>query len=196
MAVIRLAVPADAAALAGLAERTFRDTFAADNTPEDMAEHVAQAYSPARQARELSDPEITTLVAEAPAGELMAYAQLRGGAAPASVTGPAPVEIWRFYVDRPYHGQGLAKQLMAAVLEAAARRGAATLWLGVWERNPRAQAFYRKCGFVDVGAHIFVLGSDRQTDILMARPLAGAGAAGDEGERENRKGTGAQEGEK
>jgi ribosomal protein S18 acetylase RimI-like enzyme len=65
---------------------------------------------------------------------------------------------------------------MTAVLEAAVRRGAATLWLGVWERNPRAQAFYRKYGFVDVGAHTFILGSDHQIDRLMARPLAGAGA--------------------
>lgn len=171
MAVIRLAVPADAAALAALAERTFRDTYAADNTPADMAAYVAQAYSPAHQARELADPAITTLVAAGPTGEFMAYAQVRRGAAPASVTGPAPVELWRFYVDRVHHGQGLAHQLMAAVLETAARRGAATLWLGVWERNARALAFYRKHGFVEVGAHTFVLGADQQADRLMARPL-------------------------
>lgn len=173
---LRLAVAADAAALAALAERTFRDTFAADNTPADMEAHVAQAYAPAHQAREISDPAITTLVVEGPAGELLAFAQLRSGTAPASVTGPAPVELWRFYVDAPHHGKGLAQRLMAAVLETAARGGAATLWLGVWERNLRAQAFYRKFGFVDVGAHIFVVGSDRQTDRLMARPLDGAGA--------------------
>ena len=174
--MIRLAVPGDAAALATLAERTFRDTFAAENAPADMAEYVARTYSPAHQARELADPALTTLLAVGPAEELMAYAQLRDGAVPASVTGPAPVELWRFYVDGAYHGQGLAQQLMAAVLEAAGRRGAATLFLGVWERNQRAQAFYRKCGFVDVGAHIFMLGRDRQTDRLMARPLVGAGA--------------------
>jgi ribosomal protein S18 acetylase RimI-like enzyme len=172
MAMIRLALPADAAALTALAERTFRDTFAAENTPADIAAHVAQSCSPAHQARELADPAFTTLVAVGPVGELTAFAQLRDGAAPASVTGPAPVELLRFYVDSVHHGQGLAQQLMTAVLEAAARRGAATLWLGVWERNPRAQAFYRKYGFVDVGAHTFILGSDPQTDRLMARPLA------------------------
>ena len=177
MTRIRLALPTDAAALAALAERTFRDTFAVDNTPEDMAAHVAQSYSPDHQARELSDPARTTFVAEGPSGELTAYAQLRAGAAPACVTGPAPLELCHFYVERAHHGQGLAQQLMTAVLESAARRGAATLWLGVWERNPRAQAFYRKYGFVDVGAHTFVLGSDHQTDRLMARPLVGPGAA-------------------
>ena len=174
--MIRLAVPADAAALAALAERTFRDTFAADNTPADMAAHVAESYSPAHQARELCNPALTTFVAVGPTGELTAYAQLRDGRAPASVTGSAPVELLRFYVDSAHHGQGLAQQLMTTVLEAAVRRGAATLWLGVWERNPRAQAFYRKYGFVDVGSHTFVVGSDPQTDRLMARPLAGAGA--------------------
>ena len=174
--MIRLAVPADAAALAALAERTFRDTFADDNTPADMAAHVEQAYSPAHQARELRDPALATFVVVGPTGELTAYAQLRDGAAPASVTGPAPVELLRFYVDRAHHGQGLAQQLMTTVLEAAVQRGAATLWLGVWERNPRAQAFYRKYGFVDVGSHTFVVGSDPQTDRLMARPLVGASA--------------------
>ncbi len=174
--MIRLAIPEDVAPLAALAERTFRDTFAADNTPEDMAAHVAQNYSPAHQARELVDAALITLVSVSPTGELMAYAQLHDCAAPACVTGPAPLELQRFYVDAAYHGKGLAQELMTAVLEAAARRGAATLWLGVWERNPRAQAFYRKYGFVDVGAHTFVVGSDPQTDRLMARSLAGVSA--------------------
>jgi len=177
MTRIRLALPADAAALAALAERTFRATFAVDNTPADMEAHVAQSYSPAHQARELSEPARTTFVAEGPSGALAAYAQLRAGAAPACVTGPAPMELCHFYVESADHGRGLAQELMAAVLEAAAQEGAATLWLGVWERNPRAMAFYRKYGFVDVGAHTFVLGSDPQTDRLMARSLVNAGAA-------------------
>lgn len=174
---IRLAVPEDAAPLAALAERTFRDTFAAANTPEDMNAHIAQSYSPAHQARELIDPAYTTLVSVSPTGELTAYAQLRDCAAPACVTGPAPLELGRFFVAAAHHGKGLAHELMTAVLEAAVRRGAATLWLGVWEHNPRAQAFYRKFGFVDVGAHTFFLGSDPQTDRLMARSLVDGSAA-------------------
>lgn len=169
--MIRLAVPEDAAALAALAERTFRDTFAADNTPEDMTAHIAQSYSPVHQARELGDPAVTTLVSTDSTGALTAYAQLRDCTAPACVTGPAPLELGRFFVAADHHGKGVAQELMAAVLEAAVRRGAATLWLGVWEHNPRAQAFYRKFGFVDVGAHTFVLGSDPQIDRLMARSL-------------------------
>lgn len=166
---IRAAVPADSAALAALGERTFRDTFAADNTPENIAAHLAATYSPARQAAELADPRRTTLVAATPAGELIGFVQLFAGEAPAAVTGPAPVEILRLYVDRGYHGRGVAHRLMTAAVEAAAARGAGTLWLGVWERNPRAIAFYRKWGFEDVGSHEFLLGSDRQTDRLMVR---------------------------
>ena len=84
---------------------------------------------------------------------------------------PEPLELWRFYVDKVHHGRGIARQMMEAVIDVARERGAATLWLGVWEHNTRAQAFYRKSGFVVVGSHTFVLGADVQTDCLMARSL-------------------------
>ena len=169
----RAAIPADAPALAALGERTFRDTFGADNTPANLAHHIAGTYGPARQAAELADPDRTTLVAATAAGTLIGFAQLRAGAAPPCVTGVAPLELLRLYVDRAYHGRGVAQALMAATLDAAAARGATTIWLGVWERNPRAIAFYTKWGFHDVGSHEFVLGSDRQTDRVMVRPVAG-----------------------
>ena len=75
----------------------------------------------------------------------------------------------RFYVDKPWHGQGLARSLMDAAEKAARARGAREFWLGVWERNERAQAFYRKCGFRKVGTQIFVVGTDPQTDNVMLR---------------------------
>lgn len=167
---IRRAVPADAAPLADLAARTFRDTFEADNKPEDMTEHVAKSYSPAQQLAEITSPDVTTLLATS--GGPVAFAQLRPGKAPTCVTSSQTVELWRFYVDKAWHGRGIAKQLMQAVLEEAAAAGATTLWLGVWERNPRAIAFYRKFGFEDVGAHEFHLGADVQTDRIMVRNLA------------------------
>ena len=170
--IIRRGEPTDAAALAALAERTFRETFAADNTPADMAEHCAASYSTTIQRNELADPQVDTLVCVAADGQLIAYAQLRQGAPPA-VTGRAPIELWRFYVDAAHHGRGLAQRLMAEVLATARARSAETLWLGVWERNLRAQSFYRKAGFVDVGAHEFRVGQDVQTDRLMALRLTG-----------------------
>jgi len=170
LTTIRRASPGDAAALAALAARTFREAFESYNTPENMALYLASNYGPARQAAELQDGRIVTLVAEAP-DELAGYAQLRDSPAPACVIGPSPVELWRFYVDRAWHGQGLAQALMAASLEAAAARGAGTIWLAVWERNHRAVAFYRKCGFEVGGEKEFMLGNDRQSDRVMTRSL-------------------------
>ena len=167
---VRPGEPADAAWLAALAERTFRETYSAHNTPEDMEQYVAGHFGPARQETELRDPAITTLVAEVD-GRPAGYAQLARTEPPRVVTGAAPLEVLRFYVDRPWHGQGVAQILMTAAGDTARGAGAHTLWLGVWERNERAIAFYRKSGFVDVGTQIFVLGADHQRDFVLARPL-------------------------
>jgi GNAT superfamily N-acetyltransferase len=164
---IRLAVPEDAAPLAALGRRTFFDTFANDTAADDMRLHLAASYGVDLQRAEIEDRHLRTLVVEAD-GALAAYAQVRHGhPPPACVTGPKPVELARFYVDRPWIGRGIAQRLMAAVREEAEALGGETLWLGVWERNFRAMAFYGKCGFVDVGSHPYVVGNDPQTDRLM-----------------------------
>jgi diamine N-acetyltransferase len=170
-ATLRRALSSDAARLAGFGARTFSDSFAVDNTPEDMALYLAKTYGVEQQAAELGNPAMTTIVAEAD-GEFVGYAQLRAGPAPDSVGGGAPLELLRFYVDRPWQGRGLARALMSAVEAEASRRGADVVWLAVWECNERAKAFYGKCGFTDVGSKVFVLGTDRQTDRVMARPVA------------------------
>ena len=174
---VRRGAASDAGALAGFAERTFRDAFAADNHPGNLEQYVSRVYGPDQQTRELRDPRIVTLLLE-DAGILAGYAQLRRGSPPACVVGPVPLELWRFYVDRSWRGTGAAQVLMAAVDETAIGQGAGTLWLGVWERNARAQAFYRKCGFVDVGSQPFMLGQDQQTDRVMARELLAARSIG------------------
>jgi ribosomal protein S18 acetylase RimI-like enzyme len=167
---IRTATHTDAAALARFGARTFRETFEPDNRPEDVTAYVEAAYSEERQRAELDDPARATLMAESSVG-LAAYAQIRVSDPPDCVSGPAPIELLRFYVDRPWHGRGIAHTLMAAVVTAATERGARTLWLGVWEHNARAIAFYRKHRFRDVGSHEFVLGTDHQTDRIMVLPL-------------------------
>jgi GNAT superfamily N-acetyltransferase len=167
---IRQAVPADAVVLADLARQTFFDTFAATNNPADMALHLERAYGAAQQGAELADAGITTLVTEHD-GMAIAYAQIRDHHVPACVTGPAAIELWRFYVRQGWHGRGVAQALMDRVKAEARRRGAQTLWLGVWERNDRARAFYAKCGFADVGEHVFLFGADPQTDRVMTTTL-------------------------
>jgi diamine N-acetyltransferase len=167
MTTIRPATLDDAEALAAFAEQTFRETFAADNDPGDLDTYCADAFSVAAQRANLQDAAIETLLVQ-DHGVLTAYAQLRDGGPP-EIPGPAPIELWRFYVARAHHGRGIAQALMQAVVRSAAARGGRTLWLGVWERNHRAIAFYARQGFVDVGAHEFVLGKDVQVDRLMAR---------------------------
>jgi ribosomal protein S18 acetylase RimI-like enzyme len=167
---IRHATDADASAVAAFAQRTFVETFAADNTPEDMAAQVAKSFGPPIQLGEIRDPDVITLLAEL-GPQLTGFAQVRRGPPPPCVNGPSPVELQRFYVDRPFHGRGIAQALMRAVDDVARQLGGRTLWLGVWERNARAIAFYAKCGFVDVGEHPFLFGTDEQTDRVMARPV-------------------------
>ena len=160
----------DAAALAGFAARTFAETFADDTSAADMRAHVSHTYGVVQQTAELTSPAVLTLLAEAD-GRLVGYAQVRRGPAPPCVQPADAIELHRFYVDTPAHGTGVAQRLMAAVYEAAWAKGAGHLWLGVWERNMRAIRFYTKCGFVDVGSHDFVLGTDRQTDRVMVAPV-------------------------
>lgn len=169
---IRRAQVADAMALAEFGARTFFETFAADNTPENMSQHLASAWRPELQRAEIEDPQIDTLIAVDGGEELAGFAQLHARPAPACVSGQQPLELKRFYVDRPWQGRGLARDLMAAVEHAARARGARELWLGVWERNPRAQAFYVKCGFRKVGKQVFVVGTDPQTDDVMLKEIA------------------------
>lgn len=174
---IRPATIADAARLSRFAAAAFRDAFERDNTPEDMARYLAETFTPDRQAAEIADPAGVVLLAESVAAsgagspELLGYAHLVSGPAPRSVIGQSPIELSRFYVSRALHGKGVAQTLMDATLGAARARGADVVWLGVWERNSRAVAFYRKYGFDRVGEQVFMLGADRQNDWVLARGL-------------------------
>jgi diamine N-acetyltransferase len=168
MMEIRTATPADAARLTDFGRRTFHETFAAENTLEDMHAYLSDAFTVSRQLAEIEDAQTTTLLAERDAA-LVGYAQLRAGEPPECVPDRTAIELVRFYVDRAWHGGGHAQTLMRAV-EGAAAAQARTIWLGVWERNRRAIRFYVKCGFLDVGSHLFQLGRDRQTDRIMWQP--------------------------
>ncbi len=174
--VVRRGEAADAPALAEFAARTFAEAFGPANRPENMEAHLASAYGVAQQGRELADPKCITVLIQA-GDSLVAYAQVRRGPPPAYVVGEEPVELHRFYVDRPWHGQGVAQCLMEAVHGAARDLGGQTLWLGVWERNPRAIAFYLKSGWRDTGATTFCVGPDRQTDRVMVTPVAPPGVS-------------------
>jgi diamine N-acetyltransferase len=145
MEIIRYASPDDAAALSALEARTFRDTYAAFNTPENMAAHLAATFSPDRQREEIETPG-SFIVLTQQEEVLIAYAHVVRAIVPPQVGDAHALEIKRFYVDRAWHGCGVAQRLMNKTIVSAAERGAATVWLTVWNQNPRAIAFYRKVG--------------------------------------------------
>ena len=93
------------------------------------------------------------------------------GSAPASIALANPAELARIYADAEYHGRGIGVALLETCIREARGSGAETLWLGVWEKNPRAIAFYRREGFSEVGEHTFKVGEDHQRDVIMTRPL-------------------------
>lgn len=168
---LRVATTSDAALLARLGASAFRDTFAAENTPSDMALYLADAFGEHVQRAELADPRHVVFLAER-AGEAIGYAMLRAGGAPDVVRGFGPIEIARLYAIQRLIGAGIGAALMQHCLRESAARGHDTVWLGVWEHNARAMAFYRRWGFEDVGSQTFMLGRDRQTDRVMMRPVA------------------------
>jgi ribosomal protein S18 acetylase RimI-like enzyme len=171
MPSIRHATARDARELAHLGERTFREAFGPMNSAENIDHHTRERYGEAIQVEEIAHPDITTVVCEAD-GTLIGFAQLRWEAAPPCVTAQHPGEIQRLYVASEWHGRGIAQQLMEAALGLMQARGCDAAWLGVWEHNPRAIAFYRKYGFAEVGDLPFSLGDDDQRDLVMALPLS------------------------
>jgi diamine N-acetyltransferase len=167
VATLRRAVPDDAPSLAVLAERTFRDAFGARNSPENMDLHCARYFAPEFQRREIEDPGLVTTLA-AVDGALAGFTQLRLSRTHGSVAARRPSELARIYVEAGWHGRGVARALMQDAIATAAGAGADVLWLGVWEHNPKAMAFYRKFGLEVVGTHPFLLGSERQRDLVMS----------------------------
>ena len=151
----RRAVSSDAIALADFAARIFVTTFGPLNKAEDIDAYLSRTYGADLQRREIEDRNIVTLLIEDGA-TLIAFAQLR--------LERDAIEIARFYVDEAWHGRGIARQLMDGCIDVARSSRVPRIWLGVWEKNARAIAFYAKCGFRDIGSHPFLLGSDLQTD--------------------------------
>jgi ribosomal protein S18 acetylase RimI-like enzyme len=164
---LRRAIAADAPSLAVLAERTFRDAFGARNSPENMDLYCARVFGAGIQLGEIEDRGLVTTIAEAE-NRMIGFSQLRPLHAHASVVAARPAELNRLYVVPEWHGRGVANELMQDALDTAAREGCDVLWLGVWEHNPKAMAFYRKFGLEIVGTHAFMLGQDRQRDLVMS----------------------------
>jgi len=167
---IRYGTIEDAKMLSELGARTFYDTFAKDNTPENMDAYLKKSFSPEIQFNELSQPDVIFLIAESE-GIATGYAQLILDSKRESLKGIKPLEIRRIYATQEYLGKGIGKELMKAAIHEARERGCNRIWLDVWEKNPRAINFYKKWGFQEVGNQTFKLGDDLQNDFIMELEL-------------------------
>lgn len=161
----------DVSILRGIARDTFIETFSEANKAEDMERYLTENFSEEQLARELSNPDSFFYVAEVN-GHVVGYLKLNTAHAQTEPQAADALEIERIYVLSNYHGGGVGQALYHHAMSVAEDRKASYVWLGVWEHNHRALRFYEKNGFTAFGTHIFQLGNDQQTDILMQKSVA------------------------
>lgn len=155
-------------ALLALAIRTFVDTYAIYNTPENLQLYLDTNFTPETMAKELSEKGSTYLVGFEE-DTMIAFAKIR--TVDTILEDSEAAEIQRIYVDKSYHSKGLGSVMMKACIDFAKQQGFKKMGLGVWENNPKAIAFYTKWGFENVGVHTFVLGSEEQRDFILLKNI-------------------------
>jgi ribosomal protein S18 acetylase RimI-like enzyme len=153
-----------------LASSTFYESFASMNTAADMKKYMDESFSVEKMSDQLNDPFSEWYIAkmdQQPVG----YLKLNFGSSQTELKDIHAVEIERIYVLKAFHGKKIGQQLFDTALTIAQNKNAPYLWLGVWEHNQSALAFYTKNGLVPFDKHLFMLGEDKQTDVLMKREL-------------------------
>lgn len=149
-----------------ISKETFIETFAASNTAEDMEKYLATSFSVEKLTDELNNVNSFFYFALADK-KVIGYLKLNIGTAQTELLDNNALEIERIYVLKDFFGQKIGQILYEKAIDIAKNRKVSFVWLGVWERNTRAIAFYQKNGFVAIGKHIFKLGDDEQTDFIM-----------------------------
>lgn len=163
--------PGAVARLQQVGRRTFADTFADNNDPQELARYLEESFSEAQIQRELEHPDSFFYLLEGE-GRDLGYLKLNLlGAFSDQVNLSGALELQRIYLLPAAQGRGAGRLLMAKAREVARQHGCARIWLGVWERNERAIAFYHKLGFAEFGRHTFMFGAEAQTDLLMCLEL-------------------------
>ena len=157
--------------LRDLAEETFLETFSGQNTPDNISAYVARAFEIGAVRAEYENAQSSFHFARSGPG-LAGYLKLNTGSAQTEQELENAMEIERIYARRACQGRGVGKRLMATALEAAQAAGVDWIWLGVWEHNQKAIAFYEHQGFVPFGRHSFRMGDEVQIDIMMKKKIA------------------------
>jgi len=153
-----------------LSLQTFIETFAKDNSVENMQAYLDEAFAPGKLEKEFRHPE--TAFYFALSGDLpVGYLKLQWGKAQSERMKGQSLEIERIYVLMSQYGKQAGPTLLEKAIAVAAEKGSEYIWLGVWEANARAIRFYEKNGFEVFSKHNFRLGQETQTDLLMKRML-------------------------
>ena len=163
---IRKATLNDVDQVLKISRQTFSETFSADNSADDMKKYLDENFSIDKLANELNNKNsefyFTTLD-----NIVIGYLKLNFGEAQTELKDSKTLEIERIYVLKEYHGKSVGQILYEQAIQVAKQKEAEYIWLGVWEENLKAINFYKKNGFTEFDRHIFKLGNDEQTDIMM-----------------------------
>ncbi|MEK3822983.1 GNAT family N-acetyltransferase [Cytobacillus sp. FSL W8-0315] len=160
----------DLSRLQEISYETFNETFKEQNSPENMEAYLEKAFNRKQLETELSQRSSQFYFVEID-GETAGYLKVNTDEAQTEEMGDEALEIERIYIRSPFQKQGLGKYLFNKALEVAMKQNKKKIWLGVWEKNEKAIAFYKKMGFVQTGAHSFYMGDEEQTDFIMAKIL-------------------------
>jgi len=158
----------DIAVLQQIGKQTFSETFSPGNTEENMLKYLEEGFSLDKLEAELNNAYSQFYFAVID-GNVIGYLKLNTGNAQTELKDINAIEIERIYVLQAYHGKKVGQLLYEKAMEITQEVNATYVWLGVWEENPRAISFYRKNGFLEFDKHIFKLGEDEQTDIIMKK---------------------------
>lgn len=149
-----------------IGQQTFHETFSEVNSEENMKNYLEEKFSYEKLTAELTDENSEFYFATLK-DEVIGYLKINFGASQTELKDDKALEIERIYVLKEFHGKKIGQLLYDKAIEIAQEKNVDYVWLGVWEENVRALSFYRKNGFVEFDKHIFKLGNDEQTDLMM-----------------------------
>ena len=153
-----------------IAQKTFVDAFGPDNSKKNMDIYVAESFNTTKLRAEINHPNSIFYLATLEQ-ETIGYIKLNVADAQTEAIKGNCMELERIYVDAPYHGKKIGQLLMDKAIQIAQAAQKDFLWLGVWEKNPKAIRFYQKNGFVKFDTHVFLMVDDPQTDWMMKKML-------------------------